>query len=80
AACVAVGSDPESRLAKEIGVMTNERGEVIVDSHQRTNVAGVFAAGDVTESMKQIVVAAGTGAIAADSAYAYLRGMDLRPR
>ncbi|MEM4734817.1 MAG: FAD-dependent oxidoreductase [Candidatus Thorarchaeota archaeon] len=80
AAFVALGSDPESRLAKEIGVMTNERGEVIVDSHQRTNVAGVFAAGDVTESMKQIVVAAGTGAIAADSAYAYLRGMDLRPR
>lgn len=72
AAFVALGSDPESKLAKEIGVKTNDIGEIIVDDKQRTNIPGVFAAGDVIDSMKQIVVATGTGAIAADSAYAYI--------
>ncbi|NWF96034.1 MAG: FAD-dependent oxidoreductase, partial [Candidatus Thorarchaeota archaeon] len=77
---VALGSNPESKLAVDIGVATNERGEIIVDARQRTSVPGIFAAGDVIESMKQIVVATGTGAIAADSAYAYIRGVERGPR
>ncbi len=72
-AFIALGSNPESTLAKSIGIVTNERGEIIVDAKQATNIPGVFAAGDVVESMKQIAVAVGHGAISADSAYAYIR-------
>lgn len=54
-------------------VELNERHEIIVDANCRTNIAGIFAAGDVTNSrQKQIVVAAGGGAIAVLSAYEYL--------
>ena len=52
---------------------TNERGEIKADSRGRTGVAGVFAAGDVTDSHdKQIVIAAGAGANAALGAFEYL--------
>ncbi|MFW9794172.1 MAG: FAD-dependent oxidoreductase, partial [Candidatus Thorarchaeota archaeon] len=50
-----------------------ERGEILVDAKQSTNIPGVYAAGDVVESMKQIAVAVGHGAISADSAYSYIR-------
>jgi thioredoxin reductase (NADPH) len=76
-AFVALGSDPESTIVKAIGAATNNRGEIITDKNQMTTVPGVFAAGDVVESMKQIVVAVGQGAIAADSAYRYLRSKKL---
>jgi thioredoxin reductase (NADPH) len=72
-AFIALGSNPESALAKSIGVETNERGEILVNAKQATNIEGVFAAGDVVESMKQIAVAVGHGAIAADAAYSYIR-------
>ena len=48
-------------------------GEVVVDAHGRTNVPGVFAAGDCTDvPYKQIIIAAGEGAKAALSAFDYL--------
>ena len=77
---VALGSDPESKLAKMLGVETNAKGEILTDRHQATNIPGIFAGGDVVESMKQIVVAVGHGAIAADSAYNYIRGTTRGPR
>ncbi|MFX1261471.1 MAG: thioredoxin-disulfide reductase [Promethearchaeota archaeon] len=76
---VALGSDPESKLAKPLGVKMNNSGEIFTDGQQKTNVPGVFAAGDVVESLKQIVVAAGQGAIAADSAYKYIRDVRRGP-
>ena len=78
-AFIALGSNPESTLAKSIGVETNERGEILVNAKQATNIVGVFAAGDVVESMKQIAVAVGHGAIAADSAYSYIRHIQRGP-
>jgi len=51
----------------------NERREVIVDCQCRTNIEGVFAAGDVTIiPEKQIIIAAGEGAKAAIRAWEYL--------
>lgn len=76
---VALGSNPESTLARSIGVETNERGEILVNAKQATNIPGVFAAGDVVESMKQIAVAVGHGAISADSAYSYIRKIQRGP-
>jgi alkyl hydroperoxide reductase subunit F len=48
-------------------------GEIIIDEKCKTNLPGVFAAGDVTTvPFKQIVIAAGEGAKAALSAFDYL--------
>jgi alkyl hydroperoxide reductase subunit F len=54
-------------------VELSKYGEIIVDSHARTSVAGVFAAGDVTTvPFKQIIIAAGEGAKAALGAFDHL--------
>lgn len=48
-------------------------GEIVVDRHGATNVPGVFAAGDCTNSAyKQIVISMGSGATAALGAFDYL--------
>ncbi len=72
-AFVALGSSPNSKLAIDLGIETNKNKEILVQANQTTNIPGFFAAGDVVESMKQIAVAVGQGAIAADSAYIYVR-------
>ncbi|MNE78240.1 NADH dehydrogenase [compost metagenome] len=48
-------------------------GEIVVDNHGATNIPGVFAAGDCTNSpYKQIIISMGSGATAALSAFDYL--------
>ena len=70
---IEVGYTPNLDFAAGL-VGVNERNEIIVDKHCRTNVDGIFAAGDVTDvPQKQIIVAAGEGAKAALSAYEYLQ-------
>lgn len=54
-------------------VELDEQGRIMIDSACRTNVPGMFAAGDVTNSYaEQVLVAVGEGAKAALSAYDYL--------
>ncbi|RHH69477.1 MULTISPECIES: alkyl hydroperoxide reductase subunit F [Vagococcus] len=54
-------------------IYTTDRGEILVDSHGMTNVPGVFAAGDCTNSAyKQIIISMGSGATAALGAFDYL--------
>ena len=49
------------------------RGEIVVDSRGATNIPGVFAAGDCTNSpYKQIIISMGSGATASLSAFDYL--------
>ncbi len=68
---VEIGLTPNSEFAK--GLEKNERGEIKVNCRNETSVAGVFAAGDVTDvPEKQIIIAAGEGAKAALSAFRYL--------
>ncbi len=51
----------------------NSAGEVIVDLSMRTSTAGLFAAGDIRiEAPKQVVCAAGDGAVAALKAISYV--------
>ena len=64
-----VGLQPQSELAKSIGVELTDRGYIKTDRNCRTSVERVYAAGDVAGSFAQIVVAASDGAIAADSCY-----------
>ncbi|MFC1886690.1 FAD-dependent oxidoreductase, partial [Thermodesulfobacteriota bacterium] len=61
---IAIGYDPAVELAQKIGVELTEEGFI---KHQnfRTNVPGVYTAGDVSGGFKQIVTAAGHGAEAA---------------
>jgi thioredoxin reductase (NADPH) len=62
---VAVGYDPEVELAKKLGLELTAEGYIKHDSKHRTNVHGIYAAGDVEGGYKQIVIAAGKGAEAA---------------
>ena len=69
---VDIGLFPNTGFALDL-VDTNERGEIVVDSHCRTGVRGVFAAGDCTDTHdKQIVISVGEGAKAALAAFEYL--------
>lgn len=66
---VQIGLAANSGSFKEI-VDTNKPGEIIIDAHCRTNVPGIYAAGDVsTVPYKQIIIAMGEGAKAALSAF-----------
>lgn len=71
---VQIGEDPNSQLAKDAGIEVNDCDYVVVDMNQRTNVAGVYAAGDLTNHpVKQIGTAVGMGITAALEAYAFIR-------
>jgi thioredoxin reductase (NADPH) len=62
---VAIGYDPEVGLAKNLGVELTPDGYIKHDSRHRTNIHGIYAAGDVEGGYKQIVIAAGKGSEAA---------------
>jgi thioredoxin reductase (NADPH) len=61
----ALGSRVRSELAEQAGAELAETGCVIVDDHQRTNLPGLFAAGDVVLGLDQISHAMGEGGVAA---------------
>ena len=70
---IEIGADPRTELARQLGTQLNDRDEIIVDKQMRTNVHGLFAAGDVTDAggdLKQTLTAAAQGALAATAAYA----------
>ena len=71
---VQVGEDPNSQLAREAGIEVDEEGYIKIDVFQRTNIHGVYAAGDVTNHpVKQIGTAVGQGITAALEAYGFIR-------
>ncbi len=66
---VEIGSVPNEEFSEQLGLRT-ENGYIKVNKEQKTNVDGVYAAGDVTNNpLKQVVTACGEGATAANSAY-----------
>lgn len=63
---------PNSQMVSKL-VELDEQGRIIVDCSNRTNVPGIFAAGDVASGFaEQVLIAVGEGAKAALSAYEYL--------
>lgn len=69
---VQIGLVPNTDWLRDI-VECNNFGEIIVDPHGATNIPGVFAAGDCTNTpYKQIIIAMGSGATAALGAFDYL--------
>jgi thioredoxin reductase (NADPH) len=61
----ALGSVVRSDLARAMGADATDDGCLLVDSHQRTSVAGLYAAGDVVLGLDQISHAMGEGGVAA---------------
>ncbi|MFH1189601.1 MAG: FAD-dependent oxidoreductase [Candidatus Omnitrophota bacterium] len=68
---VEIGLIPNSKFA---GIVDkNKLGEIKVNSNNETSIAGIFAAGDVTDvPEKQIVIACGEGSKAALAAFKYI--------
>ncbi|GFK92262.1 Thioredoxin reductase [Fundidesulfovibrio magnetotacticus] len=62
---VAVGQTPNTGAAVRLGCALDADGCIVVDKAMRTSVEGVYAAGDVTGGVRQIVTAVGQGATAA---------------
>ena len=69
----AIGHIPLSDSAVKLGVKINKKKEIMIDRESKTNVKGVFAAGDVVDSgFKQAITGVAEGVVAAHSAYTYI--------
>jgi len=65
---ISVGYVPTTELIRSSGVEVDDRGCVIVDRKQRTNLENVFAAGDCTCGGMQVATSVGEGAMASITA------------
>ena len=73
---IAIGYVPNNEIAKSLGLELDEEGYIKVDlTTMRTSVPGIYAAGDITGGLKQIVVAVGQGSMAAMSAFEDISSM-----
>lgn len=74
---VEIGLTPNSVLLKDLDVAIDDKGSIMVDAGGKTNVEGLYAAGDVTNGsngVRQILSAASEGMIATNSVYSFLKG------
>lgn len=72
---IEAGSVPNTVLLQDLGVVTNEFGFINIDEAQKTNIEGIFAAGDITtgsDNFRQVVTAVSEGAIAVLEAFKFL--------
>ncbi len=73
---VEIGHDIQSELAVKLGVKVNDHKEIVIDSDSKTNIRGVYAAGDVANrKYKQAITGAAEGVVAAFSAYTHIKGL-----
>jgi thioredoxin reductase (NADPH) len=71
---VLIGNDPNTKML-EGQINLDDMGYIITDEEMRTNVPGVFAAGDVRKKLlRQVVTACADGAVAATVAEKYIEG------
>ncbi len=70
---IAIGYSPTVELAKKVGIELTPDGFIKHDSHHRTNIRGVYSAGDVEGGYKQIVTATSQGTEAALSVFEDLK-------
>ena len=78
ASFVEIGHIPISELAKQIGVKLDKKNQIITNEDSATNIKGVFAAGDVTNSkFKQAITGVSEGVIAAYNVYQYVTNEEI---
>lgn len=74
---VEIGFDPDKTFAEQLGLELDKSGYLKTDNMMRTNVEGVYAAGDATNhfgSFKQDITASALGTVAATAAADYVKG------
>lgn len=73
---VAVGQLPDTAIVKDV-VALDDYGYILAGEDTKTNIPGVFAAGDArNKPLRQVVTAAADGAVAAMAAQSYLENQD----
>ena len=70
---IAIGVKPQSEIAKNVGIETDDADNIIVNKKQETNFLGIYAAGDVTGGIRQVTTAVGEGTTAAMNAYLFIK-------
>lgn len=71
---IEIGHVPRNKLAKQLGIKLNSKGEIIINRKSQTDITGIFAAGDVTDAeFKQAITGVGEGVAAAYQAYKYVK-------
>ncbi len=73
---IEIGSDPATELPVKLGCVLDAKGFLNVDEAQRTNVPGIFGAGDLTSASNhfaQFTTAAGEATVAANSVFNFLQ-------
>jgi thioredoxin reductase (NADPH) len=74
---IEIGGVPVTALLAQLGVVLDQNGFVKVGPEMETNLAGLFAAGDIANvfgEMHQITIATSEGSVAASSVFKYLKG------
>jgi len=69
---IEIGVVPNTVLTNKIGVLTDEKGYIVVDNAQATNIPGIWAAGDITNNsnnLHQVITACAEGAVAANAIF-----------
>ena len=73
----AIGHTPNTKIFAAAGIETDKKGYIVVKDNSRTNIEGVFVAGDVNDPRyRQAVVAAGMGCMAALDVEKYLESLN----
>ncbi|UWG99102.1 thioredoxin-disulfide reductase [Dehalobacter sp. DCM] len=73
---VYIGTEPNNKFAEEY-FKTDDRGYIITDELLRTNIEGVYAAGDIRSTpLRQVATAVGDGALAAVQAEKYIAELE----
>lgn len=73
---VYIGLDPLTEPFKDLGI-TNEEGWIVTNERMETNIPGIYAIGDVRDTvLRQIATAVGDGSIAGQEVYNYLSSLD----
>jgi len=71
---IEIGSTPMIEIFKDLNLKTDQAGYIIVDKNGKTNIPGVFAAGDgANNAFKQTITATADGVLCAKAAYDFLK-------
>jgi len=70
---IAIGVEPQTEIAKEVGIEIDDEKFIKVNKKQETNLPGIYAAGDVTGGIRQVTTAVGEATTAAMNAYLFIK-------